>query len=254
MVPATDPCVILKIQDLTKVYHTNIKVLKALDAITLNIYKGEILALLGVNGAGKTTLSSILATLHPPTSGNIFFKDVSIYDDLTTYRSKLGYCPQRANLDDELNVEENLIFSGRYYLVPEEQLYTRVAELMEHFDLIKYAKFKAKELSGGYKQRLLIARALVHNPEIVILDEPTIALDPGIRRQLWDTILGLKALGITVILTTHYLEEAEALSDRVCILDAGKILLIDKSENLTQKFNMPNLEAVFLHLTTEEAK
>lgn len=252
MTHQTTSLALVQVKDLVKVYHDNIKLVRALDNITLTINKGEILALLGVNGAGKTTLSSILATLHPPTSGQILFKGISIYDDLSVYRSALGYCPQRPNLDYELNVEENLLFAGRYFLVPEETLYTRVADLMEQFDLSKYAKFNAKELSGGYKQRLLIARALVHNPEIIILDEPTVALDPSIRRQLWDKILELKKMGITVILTTHYLEEAEVLSDRVCILDAGKVLLVDKSENLKQQFNMPNLEAVFLHLTQEE--
>lgn len=252
MAQEKNPSFFLQINDLVKVYHDKIKMVKALDRVTLTINKGEILALLGVNGAGKTTLSSILATLHPPTSGDICFKGISIYNNLSAYRSALGYCPQRPNLDHELNVEENLLFAGRYFLVPEEKLYARVVDLMQQFDLSKYAKFNVKDLSGGYKQRLLIARALVHDPEIVILDEPTVALDPSIRRNLWDKILALKSQGITVILTTHYLEEAEVLSDRVCILDAGKILLVDKSENLKQQFKMPNLEAVFLHLTEEE--
>jgi ABC-type multidrug transport system ATPase subunit len=125
--------------------------------------------------------------------------------------------------------------------------------LLQQFELTKYASFNVRSLSGGYKQRLLIARSLVHSPEVVIMDEPTVALDPNIRHQLWDKIKELKQLGITVILTTHYLDEAEVLSDRVCILNSGNILLIDKASNLKQQFNMPNLEEVFLHLTNEEA-
>jgi ABC-2 type transport system ATP-binding protein len=245
--------IILQIQNLTKVFHDKNKAVHALKGITLDIYQGEILALLGVNGAGKTTLSSILVTLNPPTSGDILFKGQSIYKNLAQYRQSLGFCPQRPNLDYELTVEENLSFAGRYYLVPEEELALRVTSLLQQFELTKYASFNVRSLSGGYKQRLLIARSLVHSPEVVIMDEPTVALDPNIRHQLWDKIKELKQLGITVILTTHYLDEAEVLSDRVCILNSGNILLIDKASNLKQQFNMPNLEEVFLHLTNEEA-
>jgi ABC-2 type transport system ATP-binding protein len=245
--------VILEIKDLTKVYHDKTKTVHALNGINLSIQEGEILALLGVNGAGKTTLSSILVTLNPPTSGDILYKGQSIYANLSQYRHILGFCPQRPNLDYDLTVEENLFFAGRYYLIPDDVLRERITQLLSQFELTKYASFNVRSLSGGYKQRLLIARALVHSPHIVIMDEPTVALDPNIRRQLWDKIKELKQLGITVILTTHYLEEAEILSDRVCILDAGNILLIDTSDNLKAKFNMPDLEEVFLHLTHEEA-
>lgn len=245
--------VILQIRELTKVYHDKAKAVHALGGISLDIHQGEILALLGVNGAGKTTLSSVLVTLNPPTSGDILYKGESIYKNLSAYRHILGFCPQRPNLDYDLTVEENLLFAGRYYLIPDDVLYERVTQLLQQFELTKYATFNVRSLSGGYKQRLLIARALVHSPEIVIMDEPTVALDPNIRHQLWDKIKELKQLGITVILTTHYLEEAEVLSDRVCILDSGKILLIDTSDNLKAKFNMPDLEEVFLHLTQEES-
>jgi ABC-2 type transport system ATP-binding protein len=245
--------VILHIENLTKVYREKAREVKALSGISLDIYQGEIIALLGVNGAGKTTLSSILATLTPPTSGTIRFKDFSIYDNISAYRKALGFCPQRPNLDYDLSVQENLYFAGRYYLIPEVILQARVTQLLEQFELTAYADFNARALSGGYKQRVLIARSLIHNPEIVLLDEPTVALDPNVRHQLWNKIKELKAQGITVILTTHYLDEAEVLSDRVCMLDKGKVLLIDKAENLKLQFDKPNLEAVFLHLTNEEA-
>ena len=226
----------------------------ALKGVSFDIYRGEVIALLGVNGAGKTTLSSILATLHPATDGDILFNGDSIYNNISAYRSALGYCPQRANLDQELTVKQNLFFAGKYFLLPDDVLHSRVAELLEIFELKKYADFHTAQISGGYKQRLLIARAIIHKPQIVIMDEPTIALDPNVRRQIWDQIQKLKEQGITVIITTHYLDEAEILSDRVCILHEGKILLIDKSENLKQQFQKKNLEEVFLHLTQEEAQ
>ena len=244
---------IITLKNVVKVYKGKAGIVRALDGISLSIYEGEILSLLGVNGAGKTTLSSILATLHPPTSGDVLFKGASIYDDVIGYRHALGFCSQRANLDDSLNVRQNLEYAGRYFLMPEKEVQQRVDELLQQFNLKKYALFEVNTLSGGYKQRLMIARALVHNPSLVVLDEPTVALDPGIRHQLWDCIRSLKKQGVTVILTTHYLEEAEVLSDRVCILHQGKILLIDKPENLTKQFEKKNLEEVFLHLTEEES-
>jgi len=221
---------------------------EALSDISLTIFKGEVLGLLGVNGAGKTTLSSIIATLHPPTEGDILYHNRSIYDDVYTYRRQLGFCPQRPNYDKLLTVRENLIFAGRYFLIPEDILFERVEELMKQFDLERYAHSSAIILSGGYKQRLILARSLIHHPQLLILDEPTVALDPHIRRQLWDIILGLKKSGVTIILTTHYIDEAEILSDRVCILDKGRIRLIDKPANLLSTYNKKRLEDVFLQL------
>jgi ABC-2 type transport system ATP-binding protein len=245
--------VLLTIQNITKTYRNKQQEVQALKGVSLHVYKGEILGLLGVNGAGKTTLSSILATLHPPTTGDILFKEISIYTDIVRYRRALGFCPQKPNLDTALTVYQNLLFAGRYFLMPENEVADRALSLLNQFNLHKYAHFNVNNLSGGYKQRLMIARALMHNPELVILDEPTVALDPGIRRQLWDQIKELKECGVTIILTTHYLEEAELLSDRVCILDQGEILLIDRPHNLKEQFHKANLEEVFLHLTQEEA-
>lgn len=246
--------VFISIKNLTKVYQSKMREVHALKGVSLDIYKGEILALLGVNGAGKTTLSSILSTLHPASSGDILFKGQSIYNDISSYRKSLGFCPQRPNLDYELTVKQNLFFAGKYFLLSNEKIHARVTQLLEEFDLVKYADFPISSLSGGYRQRVLIARAIIHEPELVIMDEPTIALDPGVRRQIWEQIQKLRAQGITVILTTHYLDEAELLSDRVCILDQGKIKLIDKAANLKQQYNKGNLEEVFLLLTQEETQ
>ena len=245
---------LLRIENVTKTYATPQGPIEALKGVSLEIHKGEIFGLLGVNGAGKTTLSSIIATLHPPTSGNIFMDGSSIYDDVLTYRSYLGFCPQKPNFEKTLTVEENLMFAGRYYLMPEDQIKTRVAELLKQFDLEQNAKQSPTILSGGYKQRLLIARALVHKPLLVILDEPTVGLDPHIRRQLWEVIRALKEEEVTVLLTTHYLDEAEVLSDRVCILDKGQIRLIDKPANLKTLYSKATLEDVFLQLMKEGAE
>lgn len=246
---------ILEIKNLTKVYADGKQIIRALDGVTFSINEGEIFGLLGVNGAGKTTLSSILATLHPPTSGSVLFKGTSIYSDLMNYRKHLGFCPQKQNLDMYLNVEENLIFAGRYHLIPKKELEERVLEIMEELDIARYASYNIDALSGGTKQRVLIARALMHNPSIIILDEPTVGLDPDIRHKLWDLIKRLKKMGITIILTTHYLEESELLSDRLCILNKGKVLRIESTKKLKEEFEMASLENIFLKLMkSEESK
>lgn len=242
---------LLTISNLTKIYRDGKRTVQALNGVSLTIEAGEIFGLLGVNGAGKTTLSSIIATLHPPTSGDILFNGVSIYSDIMNYRKSLGFCPQHQNLDPDLTVEENLIFAGRYYLLSEETIQRRVAELINHLELQRYATFPISALSGGNKQRVLIARALMHNPKLVILDEPTVGLDPDIRIKLWDLIRSLKNQGITIILTTHYLDEAEVLSDRICILHKGKVQLVESLRDLKERHHMTKLEDIFLKLTRE---
>lgn len=242
---------LLTISNVVKTYLDRNTPVDALRGVSLTIKKGEIFGLLGVNGAGKTTLSSIIATLHPPTSGDILFEGVSIYKDINRYRKVLGFCPQKQNLDPELTVEENLIFAGRYFLMSKQDIQKRVATLMQQLELERYAKFQTQALSGGNKQRVLIARALMHEPQLVILDEPTVGLDPDIRRKLWELIKSLKNMGITVILTTHYLDEAEILSDRICMLHKGQVKLIESVQTLREQHSMANLEEIFLTLTQE---
>lgn len=225
--------------------------IEALKGISFDIYADEIITLLGVNGAGKSTLSSIIATLYPTTEGEVLFEGKSIYDDLVNYRSHLGFCPQKPNLDGFLTLEQNLRFSGRFHRMSEREIDVRLKRLVDQFELGEYLNRKANVLSGGYKQRFMIARCLMHSPKIVLLDEPTVGLDPHIRRQIWEKIKELKQEGVTVILTTHYLDEAEILSDRVCILDGGLIKLIDTPEKLLSDFKKSNLEDVFLALIQE---
>lgn len=236
--------ILLKLKNIKKNYG-DAQVLKG---INLEIYRGEIISLLGINGAGKTTLSSIIATLHPPTEGDIEYNGESIYKKISDFRFKLGYCPQYPNLNNMLTLEQNLTFAGRFYGLEEDEIKVRIKKLAKQLELEKYLPKKASVLSGGYKQRFMIARSLIHRPEFIILDEPTVGLDPHIRRKLWEIIKSLKDDGITILLTTHYLDEAEKLSDRVCILDKGQIKLIDTPDKLLSDFQQKNLEDLFVEL------
>ncbi len=243
---------LIKIENLKKYYKDRKKITKALDGVSLDIFQGEIIGLLGVNGAGKTTLSSIIATLHPPTEGDILFEEKSIYEDINRYRRLIGFCPQKPNLIEELTVEQNLWLAGQYFEMPKEQIKTRMNYMIEKFQLKEYKDSKPTTLSGGYQHRVLLARSLMHGPKLLILDEPTVGLDPHIRHKLWENIRELKKDGVTVLLTTHYLDEAEILSDRICILDKGRIKLVDTPEGLKTTFQKSRLEDVFLQLIHEE--
>ncbi len=243
---------LLSLRKITKQYGQGASARMALKGVSLDIFEGEILGLLGVNGAGKTTLSSIIVTLIPATSGEVLYDGKSIYDDVIEYRRRIGFCPQKPNVNAELTIEQNLLFAGRFYGLSAEDTKTRVAQLMKRFELETYANNTINQLSGGYKQRFLIARALVHKPQIVVFDEPTVALDPHVRHEVWALIKELKGDGVTVILTTHYLDEAEALSDRVCILDEGVVRLIDTPANLMASHQKDNLEDVFIKLINDK--
>lgn len=246
--------VLLSIKNVSKIYPDKNNPVCALDSVSLDIFQGEVLGLLGPNGAGKTTLSSILATLHPPTSGDVLFEDQSIYSNLAAYRKSLGFCPQKPNLDPFLNVQENLVFAGLYNLMTKQEALARADELMTRFSLHKYATFEVSKLSGGYKQRVLIARAMVHSPKIIILDEPTVGLDPDVRKDLWEVIKDLKNHGITIILTTHYLDEAEVLSDRLCFLAKGKIRTLQDIGSLKASRSGKSLEDIYLELAHDADK
>lgn len=245
--------VILKIQNLKKYYKFGNRTIKALEDVTFNINRGEVISLLGVNGAGKTTLSSILVTLHPVSGGDILYEGQSIYKDICEYRKVIGFCPQKPNIIKELTVEENLTFSAMYYGLEKHEVVKRVDELITKYDLCKYRNMRPYVLSGGYMRRLLIARSLINNPKILVLDEPSVGLDSSVRRKIWENIKALKELGVTVILTSHYLDEVEVLSDRVVLLHKGRVKLIDTPNNLMRDFKKSRLEDVFVQLIEEEA-
>lgn len=223
----------------------------AVHNVSFDIHQGEIFSLLGVNGAGKSTTFSMLATQRPASSGEILWQGKSIYDNLLEYRKAIGLCPQNPSLDKRITVADNLFFAGKFFGMSDVAIKARIAQVSDMLGLENYLNRPVKELSGGYVQRCLIARSLMHSPKILLLDEPTVGLDPHIRRHLWQLIKTLKQEGITIVLVTHYLDEAEQLSDRVCILDKGVIVAIDKPENLKNNFAKNNLEDVFLELMSD---
>lgn len=239
--------VLLEVRNVTKRFGTH----EALKGVSLLLYEGEIVSLLGVNGAGKTTLSSIIGTLIPPTSGDVLYKGVSVYKDVCVLRRDLGFCQQKPNLNPMLTLRQNLEFAGLYYGMDMPTIHERIAQLTKQLNLGNYLDQEPSVLSGGYRQRFMIARSIIHNPRLVIFDEPTVALDPDIRRALWDQIRALRDSGITILLTTHYMDEADVLSDRVVVLDRGRVQLIETPDNLKKSFQKNNLEDVFLHLMTQ---
>lgn len=225
---------------------------QVLKSVQLNIYKSEIFGLLGPNGAGKTTLASIIASLHPANSGDILFNGISIYNNLSEYRRSVGYCQQRPNLNSKFTVRQNLEFAGEFFGLSCAQINSRIDELSNLLKLKEHMDYMPEMLSGGYKQRVMLARSIMHKPKLVILDEPTVALDPHIRRQIWQCIKLMRSDGISIILTTHYIDEAQELCDRVCILSNGEIKLIDTPKNLMQSFKQNSLEDVMIEMANQE--
>ncbi len=219
------------VEGLTKVYGK----IKALNGVSFSVLSGEVFGLLGPNGAGKTTTIKILTTLSRPNSGRAIIHGYDVVKHPKEVKRIIGVVPQHINLDIELTVLENLVFHGLLYKMKKNYIKKRAYELLKFVGLEDRAEDFVENLSGGMKRKLLIARALMHNPKVLFLDEPTVGLDPHTRRKIWDLILNLKKRGITILLTTHYIEEAELLCDRVGILDKGKIIALDTPENLKKK-------------------
>ncbi len=246
--------ILLSVEHVSKIRVSDKHRKLVINDISFSIKRGEIIGLLGANGAGKTTLSSLIASIYPPSSGDILFEGKSIYKHLCAYRRAMGYCPQKINLDNDLTVEQNLRLAGRYMGLSQYSIEQQLEHILQQYGLQKYRTAKPDMLSGGYARRVLLARALMHNPKLLILDEPTVGLDPHIRHQLWDVIRGLKEQGVTIILTTHYLDEAEYLADRVCVLEHGQMRLIDTPAGLKAAYKKSSLEDVFIQLLKEEAQ
>jgi len=229
---------------LTKDY----KSLRAVDDIEFEISSGECFGFLGPNGAGKTTVMRMIYCFLPVTSGDLTVLGMDVSEHPSEIKARTGVMPQENNLDPDLSVFENLIVYARYFDIPKKVSTGRAWELLDFVELREKAKVNIKDLSGGMRQRLLLARSLINNPEILILDEPTTGLDPHSRHAVWEKMVYLKSKGTTLILTTHYMEEAERLCDRVAIMDLGKIVAIDSPLNLMSRHG-GNLEHVYLKLT-----
>ncbi len=222
--------------------------LRAVDNIDLEIKKGECFGFLGPNGAGKTTIMGIIYCFMPPTSGEVRVFDLNVMEKPSEIKARIGVVPQEENLDPDLSVLENLIVYARYFSIPKKESLKRASELLEFVELKEKTDVKINELSGGMKHRLILARALINNPGLMILDEPTVGLDPYSRIYVWERLNALKSKGTTLILTTHYMEEAVKLCDRVAIMDKGKIMDVASPAELMKKYG-GNMEEIYLKLT-----
>ena len=233
---------------------------EAVKSVSFNVEEGEIFGLLGPNGAGKSTTLEIIETLRPKTSGKVWVNGFDLDKEQGEIKKIIGVQLQTSGFYPGLNLLELIrLFSGLY------NRDVNAMELLEKVNLVDKAKNKSKELSGGQKQRFSIATTLINNPKIIFLDEPTTGLDPQARRNLWDLIREIRAAGTTVILTTHYMDEAEQLCDRIAIMDEGKIIKLDTPDKMIDElvatgFERPkqvkaaNLEDVFIQLTGKEMR
>ena len=219
-----------------------------MDNIDFEIAKGECFRFLGPNGAGKTTVMGIIYCFMPPSAGDVKVFGMDVNKNPGEIKARIGVMPQEDNLDPDFSVLENLIVYARYFDIPKKESSKTAWELLDFVELRQKADVNIKDLSGGMKRRLLLARALVNNPELLVLDEPTTGLDPHSRLSVWEKLRQLKSKGTTLILTTHYMEEAERLCDRVAIMDSGRIVAIDSPISL-MKMHGGNLEDVYLKLT-----
>jgi lipooligosaccharide transport system ATP-binding protein len=224
----------------------------ALDGVDFDVRRGECFGFLGPNGAGKTTTMKMIYGLASVQAGNLEVLGRDIARERRSVKARLGVVPQDDNLDRDLSVRENLLTQAGYFGIRGERAERRVAELLDYALLTARAESGIRQLSGGMRRRLLIARALVNDPELVVLDEPTTGLDPQARQTLWRTLDRLRDEGVTLLLTTHYMEEAARLCDRLVIMDFGRIVAEGSPEQLTERYEQPHLEAVFLHLTGRE--
>jgi ABC-2 type transport system ATP-binding protein len=215
------------------------KVLKALDGVSLSVEQGEFFGLLGPNGAGKTTLISLISGLSRPTSGTVEVMGHNVVSDFRAARRSLGVVPQELVFDPFFNVRELLRFTSGYYGVRNNDEW--IDEVLEELDLTSKANANMRTLSGGMKRRVLVAQALVHKPPVIVLDEPTAGVDVELRQALWKFIQKLNQRGHTVILTTHYLEEAQQLCTRIAMLKAGKVVAMEKTSALLQTFSQSRI-------------
>ena len=233
----------IRIENLTKKY----KEVTAVDGLNLAVAKGELLSLLGVNGAGKTTTVKMLSCLTKPTSGDAFLLGKSITRETDAVKAIIAVSPQETAVAPGLTVAENLELICGVNGFSREKRAEKLREMTELLDLGSVLRKKAGKLSGGWQRRLSIAMALISQPEILFLDEPTLGLDVLVRSDLWDIIRSLKGR-VTMILTTHYMEEAEALSDRIAILKDGRLLLCDTAEKIKETAGTDNFEQAFVRI------
>ena len=232
--------ILIKIENLKKSFHGG---LEALKGVNLEIQRGEILALLGPNGAGKTTLINAICGIVLPTSGSITVDGYDVVKDYRRTRSMIGLVPQELHLEAFEKVFQNVSYTRGLYGKKKDPAF--IEKILRDLSLWDKKDSKLRELSGGMKKRALIAKALSHEPKILFLDEPTAGVDINLRRDMWRAVRELKEKGVTIILTTHYIEEAEAISDRVSVINNGEIIITDNKNDLMQKMGQKNLTIEF---------
>jgi ABC-2 type transport system ATP-binding protein len=248
--PVSRPCIIsvvlaLQVTDLVKRYETGTE---ALRGVSLDIGSGEFFGLLGPNGAGKSTLIHCTTGLSRPTSGAIRVFGHDALEHYAEARLAVGLAPQELNLDWFLTLEETLDYHGGYFGMPKRERRERARELLETFSLMDKRNERTRTLSGGMKRRLILARALMHRPRLLILDEPTAGVDVELRLELWHYVQRINDEGTTILLTTHYLEEAEQLCDRIAFINDGRIVAQGTSDDLAGEFGVTSLEDAYLEL------
>jgi ABC-2 type transport system ATP-binding protein len=243
---------IIRIEHLTKTFHEKNRIVTAVNDISLEVRRGEIFGLLGPNGAGKSTLIRVLTTLLSPTQGTACVDtfDIILYPE--KIRSIIGVCPQNSTLDVELTAYDNLEFYGKLVNVDDSILDTRIWQLLAMTELTDRAHMKVQTLSGGMRRKLEIVRAFIHHPLILFLDEPTIGLDPEARHEVWQQIVKLNGEKTTIILTTHYMDEAEKLCNRIAFVDKGRLIALDVLENLKQLIPAGDLIEIGFDKTMDE--
>jgi linearmycin/streptolysin S transport system ATP-binding protein len=237
---------ILEVKELVKKYGD----FTAVKGISFDIKEGEIFSLLGPNGAGKTTTISVLSTLYVPTSGEAIIGGHSVTKEPMAVRNMIGVVPQELALYDDLSARENLVFWGQMYGLSGKALMIRVEAVLEQIGLTDRAKERVKAYSGGMKRRVNIGVGLLHKPSLLFMDEPTVGIDPQSRRAILDSVMDLNKQGMTVLYTTHYMEEAEELSDRVGIIDHGDLIALGTQAELTKKVG--EMETLILHIDEGE--
>ncbi len=222
---------------------------KAVNGLSLDIKKGELFGFLGPNGAGKTTTISILCGLLAPSAGSVHIGGLDVKKDMPKIKERIGVCPQEAAVFKFLTGKENIELLGNLHGMDKHALRERTAKLLNQADFVEAAGRRTKGYSGGMLRQLNLLMALINDPEIVFLDEPTVGMDARARRRTWEYIASLKEQNKTVILTTHYIEEAQSLSDRVGIIDYGELMDLGSPQELMEKHEAQDLEAVFLKIT-----
>lgn len=229
---------IIDIQDLSKEYSGK----RVIDGLNLSVSRGELFGFLGPNGAGKSTTIRILTTLTKPSSGRALINGLDVVRDAARVKGEFGVVQQHTSLNRDLTVAENLELHARMHHIPAEERKKRISELLEYVELSDYSQYLIDSVSGGMKRRAMIARSLIHRPKLLFLDEPTVGLDAQTRRRVWDLIRRMNSEGATVFLTTHYIEEAEALCHRVGVLHRGRLIALGSPLELRQSLGMVAVE------------